>query len=95
MSSHIKLNVKNPERKSATNMLTKILSNTLASEINCDGGHGKIAFKSLKLYDLFQGNYLLIRRIFYYFYAKRCKMFDIYICIHVSCSRNSSNSFSE
>ncbi|CAL1685227.1 unnamed protein product [Lasius platythorax] len=55
MSSHIKLNVKNPERKSATNMLTKILSNTLASEINCDGGHGKIAFKSLKLYDLFQG----------------------------------------
>ncbi|XP_025266726.1 uncharacterized protein LOC112638743 isoform X3 [Camponotus floridanus] len=55
MSNYMKLSVKNPERKSATNMLTKLLSNTLASEINCDGGNGKIAFKSLKLYDLFQG----------------------------------------
>ncbi|GAB1865868.1 DUF4806 domain-containing protein [Camponotus japonicus] len=55
MSSYMKLSVKNPERKSATNILTKLLSNTLASEINYDGGNGKIAFKSLKLYDLFQG----------------------------------------
>jgi len=55
---YMKLSVKNPERKSATNMLTKLLSNILASEINYDGGNGKIAFKSLKLYNLFQGNYL-------------------------------------
>ncbi|XP_077257952.1 uncharacterized protein LOC143895047 isoform X1 [Temnothorax americanus] len=55
MSNHMKLSAKNPERKSATNMLTKLLSNTLAGEMNCDGGNGKIAFKTLKLYNLFQG----------------------------------------
>lgn len=72
MSNYMKLNAKNPERKSATNMLTKLLSNTLASEMNCDGGNGKIAFKTLKLYNLFQGNYLLICQVFcYYFHAER------------------------
>jgi len=44
----MKRNVKNPEKKSATNMLTKLLSNTLASKMNCEGGNGKIGFKTLK-----------------------------------------------
>jgi len=56
MFNHMKRNVKNPEKKSATNMLTKLLSNTLASKMNCEGGNGKIGFKTLKLYDLFKGN---------------------------------------
>lgn len=64
MSNYMKRSVKNPEKKSATNMLTKLLCNTLASEMNCDGGNGKIGFKTLKLYNLFQGNYLLICRSF-------------------------------
>ncbi|XP_071636679.1 uncharacterized protein [Temnothorax longispinosus] len=55
MSNHMKLSAKNPEKKSATNILTKLFSNTLAGEMNCDGGNGKIAFKTLKLYNLFQG----------------------------------------
>jgi hypothetical protein len=57
MSNYMKRNVKNPEKKSATSMLTKLLSNTLAREMNCEGGNKKIGFKTLKLYDLFQGNY--------------------------------------
>lgn len=65
MSNHIKRNVKNPEKKSATNMLTKLLSNTLASKMNCEGGNGKIGFKILKLYDVFKGNYCTR---FFYFY---------------------------
>jgi len=52
----MKRNVKNPEKKSATNILTKLLSNTLTSKMNCEGGNGKIGFKTLKLYDLFKGN---------------------------------------
>lgn len=70
MNNHMKLSAKNPEKKSATNMLTKLLSNMLASEINCDGGNGKIAFNTLKFYNLFQGIYLLIRTLYYYFHTR-------------------------
>jgi len=51
----MKRNVKNLEKKSATNMLTNLLSNTLTSKMNCERGNGKIGFKTLKLYDLFKG----------------------------------------
>ncbi|XP_034245807.1 uncharacterized protein LOC117647931 [Thrips palmi] len=55
MSNYIKTSVTEPERKSATNILSKLLTNDLAKEMNLEGGNKKIAFRSLNLYKVFQG----------------------------------------
>lgn len=55
MANHIKTTVTDPERASAKNVLSKLLTNNLAKEMNLQGGNGKIAFRSLNLYKVFQG----------------------------------------
>ncbi|KAK3914092.1 Proline-rich protein 5, partial [Frankliniella fusca] len=55
MSNFIRSSVVDPERASARSILTKLLSNNLAKEMNLQGGNNKIAFRSLHLYKVFLG----------------------------------------
>ncbi|KAK3924018.1 Pentatricopeptide repeat-containing protein [Frankliniella fusca] len=55
MSSYVRTSVADPERKSANKIPSQLLRNSLAQEMNLEGGNGKIAFRSLKLYKVFQG----------------------------------------
>ncbi|KAK3918556.1 Eotaxin [Frankliniella fusca] len=55
MSSYVRTNVVDPERKSANRILPQLLTNSLATKMNLEGGNKKIAFRSLKLYKVFQG----------------------------------------
>ncbi len=56
MGNFIRSSVVDPERASARAILAKMLTNNLAKEINLEGGNKKIAFRSLHLYQVFQGN---------------------------------------
>ncbi|XP_034236303.1 uncharacterized protein LOC117642331 [Thrips palmi] len=59
MGNCIRSNVPDPERKSAAAVLTKLMTNSLASKFNLDGrGRGtsnKMSFRKLHLYKVFQG----------------------------------------
>lgn len=52
----MRTSVVDPERKSANKILQQLIKNVLAKKMNLDGGNGKIAFRSLNLYKVFQGN---------------------------------------
>ena len=56
MDNYIRTSVNDPQRKSAVALLTKMMYNNLAKEMNLDGGNNKIAFRFLNLYKVFQGN---------------------------------------
>jgi len=45
MKLHIRTNVPNPESVSTRKILEKLLTNTMATQMNLEGGNEKIAFK--------------------------------------------------
>ncbi|KAK3909809.1 Halomucin [Frankliniella fusca] len=55
MSNFIRSSVVDPERASARSILSKMLINNVAKEMNLEGGNKKIAFRSLYLYKVFLG----------------------------------------
>lgn len=55
MSTFIRTSVPDPERRSAQALLTKLLYNNLAKEMNLDGGNAKIGFRCLNIHKVFQG----------------------------------------
>lgn len=56
----MRTNVVDPERKSATNLLSHILYNDLAKMMNLEGGNNKIGFRSLHLYVAFEGKICIV-----------------------------------
>lgn len=59
----MRTNVADPERKSATNLLSNLLYNDLAKLMNLEGVNNKIGFRSLHLYKVFEGKAILLQLV--------------------------------